>query len=112
MPNVNLDNSVRRLPKWDLTFTYGEKTYATRRPSAAQALRLAGAKGTDTTGLLSALQELFDEPAPDVGSWPLGTVLQFAEAYVDYFKADQQRGAKLSRAIAAGFGTAAHQRPN
>lgn len=100
MPNVNLDKQVSR-PTWNFSITYGGKTYATRRPSLQQMRAMASAKAGEPQQIIETLNELFERPGPDVGTWPIDAVMRFVRAFTEYIREDQRRCGLLDRSAAA-----------
>ena len=65
--DMDLNTIAKRLPVWELRVTYGDRTFATRRPSFAQLHKLAAFNTLTPDAANELLLSLFQGETPDRG---------------------------------------------
>jgi hypothetical protein len=84
----NLDNHLAKFHKpWDFHVAHAGQTYTTRELTSEDVARLQSIQNASAATQLEFAAGLFNDPKPDLASWPDETVIAFIASVIGYYTA-------------------------
>jgi hypothetical protein len=105
--NVDLSKNLNAVAPWNLSITWDQAEYVTRRPSVGLIGRIQTMKGMKLPEMVGLVKEIFTAP-PELTEWPPEALFGALNAYMGYFN---QESVKNSQAIAASVDAAMADQP-